>query len=217
VGGWQQRVWTGQQWGWRCACAGLVAGGVSSERCSAGSRRVCTGWEQKTAQTREWAAAGAAEETARAIRLRAKSGRSEMSGWTAAVHRVSAPVWGGFDDRGLWVANIVRRATYIILSEQVKGAEHLIVFDVKGAGGLKVALVGDERGRLDVELLGGADLAELLVVLLGRDSGGPSGAAAVVVVRVGVEVLSVVLLSTVVEELRHDYAAGDESSDEMVG
>lgn len=96
----------------------------------------------------------------------------------------------------------------IILSEQVEGAEHLIVFNVKGAGGLKVALVGDEGGRLDVELLGGADLAELLVVLLGRDSGGPSRAAAVVVMRVGVEVLSVVLLGTVVEELRHDYAAG---------
>lgn len=98
--------------------------------------------------------------------------------------------------------------TYIILSEQVEGAEHLIVFNVKGAGSLKVALVGDERRRLYVELLGGADLAELLVVLLGRDSGSPSGAAAVVVVRVGVEVLSMVLLGTVVEELRHDYAAG---------
>jgi hypothetical protein len=111
----------------------------------------------------------------------------------------------------------VRRATYIILSEQMERAEHLVVLNVKRAGGLEVALVCDEGRGLDIEFLGGADLAELLVVLLGRDSGGPSGAAAVVVVRVGVEVLSVVLLSTVVEELRHDYAAGDESSDEMVG
>jgi hypothetical protein len=94
-------------------------------------------------------------------------------------------------------------ATYIILREQVEGAEHLIVLDVERSGGLEVALVGDEGGRLDVEFLGGADLAELLVVLLSRDSRRPPGPAAVVVVRMSVEVLGVVLLGTVVEELRH--------------
>lgn len=62
----------------------------------------------------------------------------------------------------------------IILGKQVKGAEHLIVLNVKRPCGLEVALVCDEGGWLDVEFLGGADLAELLVVLLGRDAGGPS-------------------------------------------
>lgn len=54
----------------------------------------------------------------------------------------------------------------IILSEEVERAEHLVVLDVKGPGGLKVALEGNQVWRLDVELLWGADLAELLVVLL---------------------------------------------------
>lgn len=88
----------------------------------------------------------------------------------------------------------------IVLSEQVKGAEHLVVFNVEGACGLEVALEGDGRGRLDVEFLGGADLAELLVVLLGRDSGRPP--RSVVVVGMRVEVLRV-LLRAVAEELRH--------------
>lgn len=94
--------------------------------------------------------------------------------------------------------------TYIILSEQVERAKHLVVFDVEGPCGLEVALEGNHGGGLDVELLGGADLAELLVVLLRRDSGRPPRPAAVVVVRMSVEVLRVVL-ATVVEELRHDY------------
>lgn len=48
-------------------------------------------------------------------------------------------------------------------------------------------------------------MAELLVVLLSRDPGRPPRSAAVVVVRVGVEMLGVVLLGTVVEELRHGW------------
>ena len=101
-----------------------------------------------------------------------------------------------------------RQATYIILGEQVERAEHFVVLNVKRPGGLEVALVCDEGGGLDVELLGGADLAELLVVLLGRDPGRPPRSAAVVVVGVGVEVLGVVLLGTVVEELRHVGGGG---------
>lgn len=101
------------------------------------------------------------------------------------------------------VANIVGRATYIILREQVEWAEHLVVLNVKGPRGLEVTLEGDHGWRLDVELLGGADLAELLVVLLRRDPGRPPRSAAVVVVRMSVEVLGVVLCP-VVEELRHD-------------
>ena len=102
------------------------------------------------------------------------------------------------------VANVVGRATYIILREQVERAEHLVVFNVEGPRSLKVALESDQGRRLDVELLGSADLAELLVVLLSRDSGRPPRSAAVVVVRMSVEVLRVVLCP-VVEELRHDF------------
>jgi len=96
----------------------------------------------------------------------------------------------------------------IIFGEQVERAEHLVVFNVKGAGGLEVTLEGKRCRGLDVEFLGGADLAELLVVLLGRDPGRPPRSAAVVVVGVGVEVLGVVLLGTVVEELRHVGGGG---------
>lgn len=92
----------------------------------------------------------------------------------------------------------------IILSEQVERAEHLVVLNVEGAGGLKVALEGNGRWWLDVELLGCANLAELLLLVLRRDPGRTprSAAVMVVVVLVGIEVLGVVL-GTVVEELRH--------------
>lgn len=92
--------------------------------------------------------------------------------------------------------------TYIILSEQVERAEHLIVLNVKGPCGLKVTLECKHRGRLDVELFGRAHLSDLSVVLLSRDPGRPPRSAAVVVVRMGVEVLLLVL-TTIVEELRH--------------
>ncbi len=97
--------------------------------------------------------------------------------------------------------------TYIILSEQMERAEHLVVLDVKRPCGLEVTLECDEIRGLDVELLGGADLAKVLVVLLGGEARCPPRPAAVVVVRVGVHVLLLlvmVLLRTVVEELRHD-------------
>lgn len=96
------------------------------------------------------------------------------------------------------------QATYIVLREQVEGAEHLVVLDVERARGLEVALEGEHGGWLDVELLRGADLAELLAVLLRRDPGRPPRSAAVVVVRVGVEVL-VLVLAAVIEKLRHVY------------
>ncbi len=97
--------------------------------------------------------------------------------------------------------------TYIILSEQVERAEHLVVLNVEGTGSLEVSLKGNGRGWLDVELLGGADLTELLLLMLGRDPGRAprSAAVVVVIVLVGVEVLGVVLC-TVVEELRHGRA-----------
>ena len=102
------------------------------------------------------------------------------------------------------MANVAGRMTYIIFGEQVERAEHLVVFNVKGAGGLEVTLEGKRCRGLDVEFLGGADLAELLLVLLGRDPGSAPRAATVVGVGVGIEVLGVVL-GTVVEELRHAY------------
>ena len=83
------------------------------------------------------------------------------------------------------MANIAGRATYIILGEQVERAEHLVVLDVERAGGLEVALEGNGRRWLHVELLGGADLAELLLLMLGRDPWrAPRSAAVVVVVAV---------------------------------
>lgn len=94
--------------------------------------------------------------------------------------------------------------TYIILSEQVERAEHLVVLNVERPGSLKVSLKCNGGWGLDIELLGRADLAELLLLVLGRDPGcAPRSAAVViVVVLVGVEVLRMVLRA-VVEELRH--------------
>lgn len=70
----------------------------------------------------------------------------------------------------------------IILREQMERAEHLVVLDVERPRGLEVALEGNHVGRLDVELLRGAHLAELLMALLGRDPRRPPRSAAVVVV-----------------------------------
>jgi hypothetical protein len=86
-------------------------------------------------------------------------------------------------------ANRRRRGTYIILGEQVERAEELVVLEVEGPCGLEVATEGEQGRRLYNKLLWGAYLAELLVVLRGRDPGGPPRPAAmVVVVVVGVEV-----------------------------
>lgn len=110
----------------------------------------------------------------------------------------------GYDMTGWQISRA--DSTYIILGEQVERAEHLVVFNVEGTGGLEVALESNGRRGFDVELLGGADLAELLLLVLSRDPGcAPRSAAVVVVivvVLVGSEVLGVVLC-TVVEELRH--------------
>lgn len=201
--GWQQCVSRGQLWGWHCGFAGLVAGEVWFGRsCCAGMRRVCRGLVLKIGQRTGWAAVGAGVATARGSHLTATSDQSRKSGWTAAVRRGSALVRA---DVMTSVANIASQATYIILGKQVERAEHLVVLDVEGPCSLKVALEGKHRGRLDVELLRRAHLAELLLVLLRRDPGRPPRSAAVVVVRVSVEVLGLLVLTTVVEELRHDY------------
>lgn len=92
----------------------------------------------------------------------------------------------------------------IILREQVEGAEHFIIFNVKRSCGLEVSLERNHRWWLDVELLWGAHLTELLMTLLSRHPGRPPRSAAVVIVGVGIVVLLLVL-TTVVEELRHDY------------
>ena len=92
--GWQQLVSRGQQWGWHCVYAGLVAGVAWFASCSVGSRQGCRGWVPlRTGQKRGLAAAGAGEATARASRSTARSGLSRKSGWIATVHRVSAPAW----------------------------------------------------------------------------------------------------------------------------
>jgi hypothetical protein len=97
------------------------------------------------------------------------------------------------------VANIVGRDTYIILGEQVERAKHLVVLNIEGPCSLKVTLECKHGGWLDVELFRGAHLADLPLVL-SRDPGRTARSAAVVVVRVSVEVLLLVL-TTVVEEL----------------
>ena len=61
------------------------------------------------------------------------------------------------------------QATYIVLREQMERAEELVVLEVEGAGGLKVALEGGDVRRLYDKLLGGAHLSELLVALCSRD------------------------------------------------
>jgi len=90
----------------------------------------------------------------------------------------------------------------IILSEQMERTEQLVVFQIKRLGRLEITLEGDNIRWLDNELLGGADLTELLVVLRSRDSGSPPRSAPMVVVRVRIHVGSMVLC--VVEVLRHD-------------
>jgi len=89
----------------------------------------------------------------------------------------------------------------IVLCEQMERAEEFVVLEVEGAGGLEVSLEGGDVGRLYDELLGGADLSELLVALGGRDPRRPPRSA-MVGVGVGVEVCRMVLLC-VVEVLRH--------------
>jgi hypothetical protein len=68
------------------------------------------------------------------------------------------------------VANIARwerQVTYIILGEQVEGAEELVVLEIERPCGLEIALKGGHCLGLDNELLWCSDLAELLLVLRG--------------------------------------------------
>jgi hypothetical protein len=51
------------------------------------------GWVPWTEQRRGLAAAGAGAATARVTRLTATSGQIQTSGWTGAVHLVSALLW----------------------------------------------------------------------------------------------------------------------------
>lgn len=92
------------------------------------------------------------------------------------------------------IASRKRHGTYIVLGEQVEGAEELVVLEIKRPGGLEVATEGEEGGRLYNKLFWGPYLAELLVVLGSRDSGSPSRAPTMVVVVVmGVKVRRVML------------------------
>lgn len=95
-------------------------------------------------------------------------------------------------------AGHVRHHTYIVLGEQMEGAEELVVFEVEGAGGFKVAAEGKHgRGFYD-KFFRGAHLTELLVVLGGgnaRCAPRTATVVGVVVVAVGIEVWLVVLRS----------------------
>lgn len=89
----------------------------------------------------------------------------------------------------------------IILSEQMEGAEHLVVFEVERPCGFEVSLEGNGAWRFDDKLLWCSHLTvELLLVLGSRDTrGSPRSAAVVVVVGVAMTVIEVV--GTVVDKL----------------
>lgn len=71
--------------------------------------------------------------------------------------------------------------TYIVLGEKVKGAEHLVVLEVKGPGGLEVSTECRHVGGLDY-LLWAADGPELPVVVAAGEPRSPARPAAMVVV-----------------------------------
>lgn len=105
------------------------------------------------------------------------------------------------------IAGRKRHGTYIILGEQVEGAEELVVFEVEGAGGLEVTAEGDEGRRLNNELLWGPYLAVLLVVLRSRDPRRPPRPAAVVGVVVVLVHVGGVMLCWVAGEHGGDAGA----------
>lgn len=105
------------------------------------------------------------------------------------------------------IAGRKRHGTYIILGEQVEGAEELVVFEVEGAGGLEVTAEGDEGRRLNNELLWGPYLAVLLVVLRSRDPRRPPRPAAVVGVVVVLVHVGRVMLCWVAGEHGGDAGA----------
>ena len=90
---------------------------------------------------------------------------------------------------------------YIILSEQMEGTEHLVVLEIERPSSLEIALKGRHGRHLYSELLWRANLAELLLMLRGRDPRRPSRPAAVVSVRMGGG--EVGGMTTVAEILRH--------------
>jgi len=85
----------------------------------------------------------------------------------------------------------------IILGEQMERAEQLVVFQIERPCGLEVAFEGRQSGRLDDELFGCSNLAELLLVLSSRDSGLPPRSAPMMVVRVRVDVRCMVRAAVV--------------------
>lgn len=146
---------------------------------------------QKTKQKKESAGADAGAETVRESHSTATSDPSQTSVSTGAVHGGSAH-GAAMAGPGSKPSGRRRHCTYIVLSEQVKGAEKLVVLQIKRPGGLEVAAEGDQVGRLDDELLGCPCLAELLVVLRRREPWPPPRPAAMVVVGVRVEMRCVV-------------------------
>ena len=88
----------------------------------------------------------------------------------------------------------------------------LVILQIKRLGGLEITLKGNNIGSFDDELLGGADLTEVLLVMRSRDSGSPPRSAPMVVVRMRIHMRRMVLCT--VEELRHVWRLeGDVSSD----
>lgn len=87
---------------------------------------------QKRGQKKGSAVIDAGVATVQGSHWRAKSDQNPKSVWTAAVHRKSALALQA--RRRGWVANVPGRehqVTYIVLSEQMERAEHLVVFEVE--------------------------------------------------------------------------------------
>ena len=92
--------------------------------------------------------------------------------------------------------------TYIVLGQEVEGAEDLVIFKLKALGGFEVSNIGAVGGRLG-KLLGTSLSLELLLtmgILRRRNTRSTARTAVVVVRRVRVRLhSSCVVRSTVVE------------------
>lgn len=87
---------------------------------------------------------------------------------------------------------------YIILRQQVKRAEHLVVLELEGAGSLEVATEGNHVGRLG-DLLGRPAWPEVFVrVMQRRQPRGTARTATMVMVIVIVVMMVVIAVVTVV-------------------
>lgn len=87
---------------------------------------------------------------------------------------------------------------YIILRQQVKRAEHLVILELEGAGSLEVATEGDDTGRLG-DLLGRSAGPEVFVrVMQRRQPRGTARAATMVMVIVIVVMMMVITTVAVV-------------------